>query len=159
MRQARQRTFVRLLAIVIVVAGLAVIPVIAQKASSSQIPGGRAGDAARHSDKAAEVIRDIMGAPDRGIPTDLLRGAEAVIVCPEVIKAALGLGGSKGQCAVSRRTSGGWGTPVFYNLTGGSIGVQIGGDKADYVLQVLGQLTTSSVPNHFRNATWRGKAA
>jgi len=124
----------RLLAIVMIAAGLTVIEVSAQKTS---VPGGRSDDAIRHSNKAAEVIKDVMGAPDKGIPTDLLRRAEAVVVCPEVLKAAFGVGGHKGQCVVSRRIGNGWSTPVFYNMSGASIGPQIGGEKADFVMLVM----------------------
>ena len=95
----------------------------------------RAADASRHSKEAAEVLRKIMSVPDRAIPRDLLEGAEAVVVCPGVLKAAFIVGGRKGDCVVSRRTlKRQWGAPVFYNLTGGSIGAQIGGAKTDYVL-------------------------
>ncbi|HEY6659911.1 MAG TPA: lipid-binding SYLF domain-containing protein [Pyrinomonadaceae bacterium] len=124
----------RLLAVVIVAASFAVIDVSAQKTS---VPGGRSEDAIRRSNKAAEVIKDVMGAPDKGIPTDLLRGAEAVVVCPEVLKAAFGVGGHRGQCVVSRRTANGWSGPVFYNMSGASIGAQIGGEKADFVMLVM----------------------
>jgi lipid-binding SYLF domain-containing protein len=137
MKQTLKHTAAQLIATVILTAGLTIIDVSAQTASASQIPGGRADDAVRHSDKAAEVIKEVMGAPDRGIPTDLFRKAEAVVVCPEVIKAAFGVGGRKGQCTVSRRTPNGWSVPVFYNMSGASIGAQIGGEKADFVLLIM----------------------
>src|SRR5919202_6633539 len=87
----------------------------------------RAADAARHSNEAAEVLRDIMAVRDKAIPRELLEGAEAVAVCPGVFKAAFVVGGRKGDCIISRRTQKRqWGAPVFYNLTGGSFGAQIG---------------------------------
>src|SRR5919112_5149499 len=95
----------------------------------------RAADASRHSTEAAEVLRKIMSVPEREIPRDLLESAEAVAVCPGVLKAAFIVGGRKGDCVISRRTlKRQWGTPVFYNLTGGSVGLQAGGAKTDYVL-------------------------
>ena len=95
----------------------------------------RAADATRHSNDAASVLRKIMSVPERAIPRDLLEGAEAVAVCPGVYKAAFIVGGRKGDCIISRRTPRRqWGAPVFYNLTGGSVGAQIGGSKTDYVL-------------------------
>jgi lipid-binding SYLF domain-containing protein len=73
--------------------------------------------------------------PERAIPRELLEGAEAVAVCPGVLKAAFIVGGRKGDCVISRRTPRRqWGAPVFYNMTGGSFGAQIGGSKTDYVL-------------------------
>lgn len=106
-------------------------------ASTGDVPGGRANDAVRRSNKAAGVIRAVMGAPDKGIPKELLERAEAVVVCPEVLKAALGIGGRRGQCVVSRKTAGAWSAPVYYNMNGGSFGAQIGGEKLDLVLLVM----------------------
>src|ERR687883_221271 len=95
----------------------------------------RAADASRHSKEAAEVLRRIMSVPEKEIPRDLLESAEAVAVCPGVFKAAFIVGGRKGDCVISRRTlKRQWGAPAFYNLTGGSIGAQVGGAKTDYVL-------------------------
>ena len=107
--------------------------------ASAQRKGGfvrqRAGDAARHSKDAAAVLNKIMGVPDKAIPRELLEGAEAVAVCPGVYKAAFIFGGRKGDCVISRRTlKREWGAPVFYNLTGASVGLQVGGSKTDYVL-------------------------
>ncbi|MCA1634507.1 MAG: lipid-binding SYLF domain-containing protein [Acidobacteria bacterium] len=95
----------------------------------------RAKDATRHSNDAARVLRQVMSVPERSIPRELLEGAEAVAVCPGVLSAAFIVGGRKGDCVISRRTAKkGWSTPVFYNMTGGSFGAQIGGTKTDFVL-------------------------
>jgi len=97
-------------------------------------------DAARHSADAARVFRQIMSVPERAIPRELLEEAEAVAVCPGVLKAAFIVGGRKGDCVISRRTPRRqWGAPVFYNLTGGSFGAQIGGSKTDYVLLFMNE--------------------
>lgn len=110
-------------------------------AKGASIPAGkRAADASRHSKAAAEVIRKIMSVPEKEIPRDLLESAEAVAVCPGVLKAAFIIGGRKGDCVISRRTpKRQWGTPVFYNLTGGSVGAQIGGAQTDYVLLFMNE--------------------
>lgn len=106
----------------------------AQKKKSAA-GGKRADDASRHSREAAEVLRKVMSVPEKEIPRDLLESAEAVAVCPGVLKAAFIVGGRKGDCVISRRTlKRQWGSPAFYNLTGGSIGFQAGGAKTDYVL-------------------------
>lgn len=103
-------------------------------------PPKRAADAARHSNEAAEVLRKIMSVPEKEIPRDLLESAEAVAVCPGVLKAAFIIGGRNGDCVISRRTQKRqWSTPVFYNLTGGSVGPQIGGSKTDYVLLFMNE--------------------
>ena len=100
----------------------------------------RAADASRHSKEAAEVLRKIMSVPEKEIPRDLLESAEAVAVCPGVLKAAFIVGGRKGDCVISRRTlKRQWSTPVFYNLAGGSVGAPIGGSKTDYVLLFMNE--------------------
>jgi lipid-binding SYLF domain-containing protein len=114
--------------------------------ASAQTGGGvrttprRAKDAARHAEAAARVFREVMSVPERAIPRELLEGAEAVAVCPGVLKAAFIVGGRKGDCVISRRTPRRqWGAPVFYNLAGGSFGAQIGGSKTDYVLLFMNE--------------------
>ena len=107
----------------------------AQKKGAAVAGGKRAADASRHSREAAEVLRKVMSVPEKEIPRDLLESAEAVAVCPGVLKAAFIVGGRKGDCVISRRTQKRqWGSPVFYNLAGGSVGAQIGGARTDYVL-------------------------
>lgn len=104
-------------------------------AGAAKFTPKRSKDASRHSNDAARVLREVMSVPERAIPRDLLEGAEAVAVCPGVLSAAFIVGGRKGDCVISRRTAKkGWGTPVFYNMAGGSIGAQIGGQKTDFVL-------------------------
>lgn len=97
----------------------------------------RVSDAARHASAAARVFNEIMTVRDKGIPRDLLDRAEAIAVFPGVVKAAFIIGGHGGQGVISRRVSGGWSTPAFFNLGGGSFGAQIGAQKTDYVLLIM----------------------
>jgi lipid-binding SYLF domain-containing protein len=117
------------------------VPARAQTGARGRFTPRRTRDAARHSEEAARVFRQIMSVPERAIPQELLEGAEAVAVCPGVLKAAFIVGGRKGDCVISRRTPPRrqWGAPVFYNLTGGSFGAQIGGSKTDYVLLFMNE--------------------
>src|SRR5205814_4773932 len=91
--------------------------------------------AAEESAKAAEAFRDIMGAPDKAIPQDVLDKAECIAVFPGAKKGAFIVGVQKGNGVVSCRTgSKGWSAPVFLDMEGGSFGPQIGGQATDYVL-------------------------
>lgn len=99
----------------------------------------RMNDAARHASEAAKVFTQIMNTPDRGIPKELLDKAEAIAVFPDVIKAAFIIGGRGGQGVISRRTRGGWSAPAFFNIGGGSVGLQIGAQKTDYVLLIMNE--------------------
>lgn len=113
---------------------------LAQSTRAERFPQKRAKDASRHSREAAEVFRRIMSVPERAIPRDLLERAEAVAVCPDVLKAAFIVGARKGDCSISRRTmKRQWSAPVFFNMTGGSFGAQVGGVKTDYVLLFMNE--------------------
>jgi lipid-binding SYLF domain-containing protein len=86
-----------------------------------------------------EVLVEVLGMPE-SIPRDLLDKAECVIVIPSVKKAALGVGARWGKGAAScRRREGrpGWSAPLMMSVGGGSLGFQIGGQAADYVLLVM----------------------
>lgn len=91
-------------------------------------------DEAKQSDKAARVLNEIMDAPDKQIPSDVLDKAECVAVFPDVLKAGLIIGGQGGRGVASCRTGAGWSAPAFFNLGGGSVGLQIGAQSTDFVL-------------------------
>lgn len=91
-------------------------------------------DATKEAQKASDVFTQIMNVPDKAIPHNLLDKAEAVAVFPGVIKAGFIVGGRGGHGVISRRGRGGWSAPAFFNLGGGSVGLQIGASKTDFVL-------------------------
>ena len=97
----------------------------------------RTSDAARHAGEASKAFTEIMNVKDKAIPKELLDGAEAIAVFPDVVKAAFIVGGRGGQGVISKRVKGGWGPPAFFNLGGGSFGPQIGAQKTDYVLLIM----------------------
>ena len=96
-------------------------------------------DAASQSQKAATVFREIMGAPDKAIPKDILDKAACIAVFPQVIKAGFIVGGRGGRGMASCRTKTGWSGPVFLNLGGGSIGLQIGAQATDFILLFMNE--------------------
>lgn len=91
-------------------------------------------DAVSQSEKAAQVFREIMRAPDKAVPQDILDGAECVAVFPQVLKAGFVFGARGGRGVASCRTASGWSAPAFFNLKGGSFGLQIGAQSTDFVL-------------------------
>ncbi len=99
----------------------------------------RTDDAARHARGAANAFSDIMNVKDKAIPRELLDTAEAIAVFPGVVKAAFIVGGRGGQGVISRRVRGGWSAPAFFNLAGGSFGLQIGAQQTDYVLLIMNE--------------------
>jgi lipid-binding SYLF domain-containing protein len=90
-------------------------------------------DATKNAQEAADTFTEIMNVPDKGIPRDLLDKAEAIGVF-EVVKAGFIVGGRSGHGVISRRVKGGWSAPAFYNLNGGSFGLQIGAAKLELIL-------------------------
>ena len=96
---------------------------------------------AQRLDDAATVISEIMDTPDKGIPQDLLDGAQCIIVVPGLKKGAFILGGKYGKGVVSCRKSGGtgWTAPASIRVEGGSVGLQIGGSESDVVMLVMNE--------------------
>jgi SH3 domain-containing YSC84-like protein 1 len=97
-------------------------------------------DTEKRLDAAARVMREIMGAPDNGIPTDLLGKAACVVVIPGVKKGAFIVGAKYGRgFIVCRKPGGGWSAPAGVKVEGGSVGFQIGGSETDVVLLVMNE--------------------
>jgi len=90
----------------------------------------------RHS---ADVLQEIMSAPDKGIPRDLLHRAQCVIVIPGMKKGAFVFGADYGRGFAVCRTGAGWGAPAAVRIGGGSFGAQIGLDSTDVVMLVMNQ--------------------
>ncbi len=88
---------------------------------------------------AANVIQEIMRAPDKGIPSSILAGASCVVVVPAYKKGAFIVGAQYGQGVATCRTHRGWSAPVFVKLEGGSFGWQIGGQSTDLVLVAMNE--------------------
>ena len=91
-------------------------------------------DEVSQSEMSARVFREIMDTPDKGIPQELLDGAECVAVFPSVFKAGFIFGGRGGRGVASCRTVAGWSAPAFFTLGGGSFGLQIGAQSTDFVM-------------------------
>ena len=86
---------------------------------------------------AADVLNDIQGAPDKGIPEEVLGSAECVAVVPSLLKGGFIVGAKYGRGLASCRTSKGWSAPAFFVVTGGSVGFQIGGQAVDLVMLIM----------------------
>jgi SH3 domain-containing YSC84-like protein 1 len=94
-------------------------------------------DAPKRLDAAADVLTEIMSAPDKGIPQDLLEKAECVVVVPGLKKGAFIVGAKYGKgFMLCRKAGGGWSAPAAIRVEGGSVGFQIGGSETDVVLLV-----------------------
>ena len=91
-------------------------------------------DDVKRTQKAAQVFREIMNTPDKGIPQDLLRTAKCIAIIPGDLKFAFVFGGNYGRGLATCRTGHGWSAPMFLAIDGGSVGYQIGGSSTDIVM-------------------------
>ena len=91
---------------------------------------------------ARQVVEQIMGTPDKGIPEDLVARAACIGIIPSVKKFAIGFGGQHGAGFVlcrKNRGTGSWGPPSGFSMSGGSFGLQLGASATDYVLLFMNQ--------------------
>src|ERR1700689_4568721 len=85
-------------------------------------------------DNATLVLQQIMAAPDKGIPEEVLEHAKCIAIVPHMIKGGLVFGAENGKGIATCRTENGWSPPAFFALTGGSWGLQIGVEGVDLVM-------------------------
>ena len=99
----------------------------------------RAANVREQLTKSTNVLNEIMGAPDNGIPSDLLDKAVCVGVVPSELKFAIVVGGNYGRGVLLCRKggTGAWGAPSMFTLGGGSFGLQLGGKATDVVFIVM----------------------
>jgi lipid-binding SYLF domain-containing protein len=84
--------------------------------------------------KAADVLHEVMAAPDKGIPQEVLDHAKCIAVVPHMIKGGFVFGAENGRGVATCRTADGWSAPAFFAITGGSWGLQIGAEGVDLVM-------------------------
>ena len=94
-------------------------------------------DVEKRLHNAAEVLNEVMGQKDKAIPDKIFTDAECVAVVPSMVKIAVGFGGSHGKGVATCRTASGWSAPAPFSVTGGSWGLQIGGQAIDLVMLVM----------------------
>src|ERR1039457_5799548 len=85
-------------------------------------------------DHAGSVLHEIMAAPDKGIPQEVLEHAKCVAVVPHLLKGGFVFGAENGRGIATCRTAEGWSAPSFFTITGGSWGLQIGIEGVDLVM-------------------------
>lgn len=84
--------------------------------------------------RATEVFHEVMSAPDKGIPREILESAKCIAIIPGEKKFAFIFGGNYGRGVATCHTEHGWSAPMFVAIDGGSVGYQIGGSSTDLIL-------------------------
>jgi len=93
-------------------------------------------DIAKRIDASAKVLNEVMATPDKAIPDKIMRDAKCIAVIPSMVKVAFVFGGNHGKGIASCRTESGWSAPAPVTITGGSWGLQLGGQAVDLVMIV-----------------------
>jgi len=98
-------------------------------------------DSAKRLDAAAAVFSEVMAAPDKGIPQEMLEHAHCIVIVPELKTAAFIVGGKygKGYLSCRNKVGPGWSAPGTVRIEGGSVGFQIGGSSTDLILLVMNE--------------------
>jgi lipid-binding SYLF domain-containing protein len=102
-------------------------------------------EGAEQAQKAATVLEEIMSVPDKAIPDKILEGAECVAVFPQVIKGGFIIGARGGRGVACCRTARGWSEPAYFEMKGGSFGLQIGAQATDFVLLFMNKKAMESL--------------
>src|SRR5258708_26578034 len=94
-------------------------------------------DIEKRLDASTKVLTEIMSTPDKAIPDKVMSDAKCIAVVPSMVKIAIGFGGSHGKGVATCRTENGtWSAPAPITITGGSWGLQLGGQAVDLVMSV-----------------------
>jgi lipid-binding SYLF domain-containing protein len=114
----------------ILVATLAIAPLLAKD---------NEGD--KRLNEAAAVFSEVMAAPDKGIPEDMLANSHCIVIVPSLKTAAFLVGGKYGKGYLSCRNKNGvgWSAPGTVRIEGGSVGFQIGGSTTDLIMLVMSE--------------------
>jgi len=114
----------------LLVAAVAITPLLAKDNSD-----------AKRLDEAAAVLSEVMSAPDKGIPREMLEHAHCIVVVPGLKTAAFVFGAKYGKGYLScRNASGpGWSAPGTVRIEGGSFGFQIGASETDVIMLVMNE--------------------
>jgi len=90
--------------------------------------------------ESGNVMKDLL-ASSSGIPISVLNKAECVIVLPSVKKAGFIIAGQYGKgvmtCRGGENFDGPWSAPTMMQSSGGSFGLQAGGQATDFILLVM----------------------
>jgi lipid-binding SYLF domain-containing protein len=90
-------------------------------------------------DQATQIMHELTGPQSNaGIPDAVLKDAKCVAVIPKMLKAGFVVGGQHGDgVATCKMADGRWSPPAPFQMSGASIGAQIGGEEQGYVMMIM----------------------
>lgn len=112
---------------------------IATVALAPLLVSAKDNEPAKRLDDAAAVFSEIMNAPDKGIPREMLEHAHCIVIVPDLKTGAFIVGGKygKGYLSCRNKVGTGWSAPGTVRIEGGSVGLQFGGSSTDLVMLVM----------------------
>jgi lipid-binding SYLF domain-containing protein len=121
----------RRLAVVLLVAGLAAVPVPASADDAME--------ARQLVEKARLTFESVIGAPEMDALRDLIQRARGVFVAPQILRGAFifGVSGGSGVLVARGERTGEWTGPAFYTIGEVSFGFQAGGDASEVILLAM----------------------
>ncbi len=85
--------------------------------------------------KSTNRFEEMIAEASTRIPADLLRQSAGIAIVPDVTQGGFIIGARHGRGVLAlRNPDGTWSNPVFLTLSGGSIGLQVGGQSSDVVM-------------------------
>jgi lipid-binding SYLF domain-containing protein len=106
-------------------------------AMAAGIRPAAAEDTPKRLDKAVAVLNKLTDPSGHGISQEEITTTDCIAVIPGFKKGAAVVGVSFGRGFISCRNGENWSAPAAVTLEGGSVGVQIGGEKIDIVILLL----------------------
>lgn len=99
---------------------------------------------------SGNVLKELLNASN-GIPRGLLNKSDCVIILPGVVKGGFIVGAQYGKGLMSCRSgdhfNGKWSAPIMMQSSGGSFGLQAGGQATDFVVLVMNEGGARAVLN------------
>jgi lipid-binding SYLF domain-containing protein len=102
--------------------------------------------------RAKMTVETIYNNKDFVAVKDVAARAKGIMIFPQLVKAGFLVGGEGGKGVVlAKQEDGSWSYPAFYNMVGGSIGLQIGVESSEIVFLIMNQKAMDAVvKNQFK---------
>ena len=89
--------------------------------------------------QATTTVDKMKSDPTFGPSRQILRGARAVLIVPQLIKGGFIFGAEGGDGVLLQRLGRGWSAPAFYTIGSASFGLQIGLEEARFVMFIMSE--------------------
>lgn len=88
---------------------------------------------------AVSMLDEMSAADDVSAMADTVKTSHAIALVPSMVKAGFIVGGEYGEGLILRHENGKWYGPSFYNIGGGSFGLQLGAQSVALLLAVINE--------------------